>query len=141
MDNSQEVFSGKTFDDLMKTIYDNSTQKNRKLDELANSLMDLSKREGAAKEDIMFIYPMVKNIIDSSIKNDETLLKLATIFQRIKVAELRETGDDGWLSEEAIASLKKEATDMVDKLKASSGISDDDDIQSMLDSLDADDEK
>lgn len=140
MDNSQEVFSGKSFDDLMKTIYENSTRKNQKLDQLANALMDLSKREGAEKEDIMFIYPMIKNMIDSSIKNDETLLKLATIFQRIKVAELRETGDDGWLNEEAIARLKQEATDMVDELKSTSGIEDAEDIQDMLDSLENDEE-
>jgi hypothetical protein len=130
MDNSKHVFSGKSFDSLMKNIYENSTRKSRTIEGIIDDLRGLVKNKAKGSDiepsKVLIIYPMIKDFIDTSIKNDNHLLSLATIFQRIAIAELRDQGDDGWLNEEAIKSLQAEASEMADRMKAGAGLDVDD---------------
>ena len=51
------------------------------------------------------IGPIIKDLIDTSVKNDDHLIKLATIAQRIMLANNKGSGDDGFLTEEEKAQL------------------------------------
>ena len=58
------------------------------------------------------IGPIIKDLIDSSVKNDDHLIKLATIAQRIVASEKKSEGDDGFLSAEERAQLLAEIEDV-----------------------------
>jgi hypothetical protein len=60
--------------------------------------------------------PIIRDLIDSSIKNDDHLIKLATIAQRLAAAEAKGIGEDGWLSEQEKAQLLTELEDTVNEI-------------------------
>jgi hypothetical protein len=62
------------------------------------------------------IAPIIRDLIDSSIKNDDHLIKLATIAQRLAAAEAKGIGEDGWLSEHEKAQLLTELEDTVNEI-------------------------
>jgi hypothetical protein len=69
--------------------------------------------------DVALIGPIIKDLIDTSVKNDDHLVKLATIAQRIMLANNKSSGDDGFLSDEEKAQLLKdleEAKEEVEKM-------------------------
>ena len=74
-----EVFEGKTLSDLFKEIYDNSTAKKNQIKELIASLGPLIQGIG----DATLLVPLIKEYLDISVKNDEQLIKLAQIVQRL----------------------------------------------------------
>jgi hypothetical protein len=105
-----ELFKGKSFSDLMSDIYHNSKKKERQINSLIQELQPLIKNIG----DATVIVPLIKEYLEVSVKNDEALVKLAAIVQRLVSAGSR-TNEDGTsggefgLSEEEKAALLKEA--------------------------------
>ena len=104
-----ELFKGKSFSDLMSDIYHNSKKKERQINTLIQELQPLIKSIG----DATVIVPLIKEYLEVSVKNDEHLVKLAAIVQRL-VSSGNRTNDDGTvnefgLSEEEKAALLKEA--------------------------------
>lgn len=92
---SVEVFDGKTLSDLFKEIYDNSTAKKNQIKELIASLGPLIQGIG----DATLLVPLIKEYLDISVKNDEQLIKLAQIVQRLS-GDTKQGGgtDDIWAS-------------------------------------------
>jgi hypothetical protein len=74
------IFEDKTLSDLFKEIYDNSRKKDRQLNGMIGELKELI--EGI--EDATLVVPMIKEYMEIAVKNDEHLLKLAQIVQRIE---------------------------------------------------------
>ena len=74
-----ELFAGKNFSDLMKDIYHNSKKKDRQINTLIQELQPLIKNLG----DATVIVPLIKEYLDISVKNDDQLIKLAAIVQRL----------------------------------------------------------
>ena len=74
-----ELFKGTTFSDLMKDIYHNSKKKDRQINTLIQELQPLIKNIG----DETVIGPLIKEYLDVSVKNDEHLVKLAAVVQRL----------------------------------------------------------
>jgi hypothetical protein len=66
------------------------------------------------------IAPIIRDLIDSSIKNDDHLIKLATIAQRLAAAEAKGIGEDGWLSESEKAQLLNELEDTINEVEKKS---------------------
>ena len=62
------------------------------------------------------IGPILKDLVDVSIRNDDALIKLATIAQRLAAAEAKGIGEDGWLSEHEKTQLLTELEDTVNEL-------------------------
>jgi hypothetical protein len=79
---------------------------------MIESLRKLIKNVGEAT----VIAPIIRDLIDSSIKNDDHLIKLATIAQRLAAAEAKGIGEDGWLSEHEKAQLLTELEDTVNEI-------------------------
>lgn len=79
MDNDKEIFEGKTFSSLAKDIYFNSTRKSDQINQLIKDLRTMIKDAGSAT----VIAPMIKDYIDVSIKNDDQLVKLSAVLQRL----------------------------------------------------------
>ena len=83
--NTKEIklFDGKNFSDLLKEIYDNSKNKKVQVDLLISDVLAYITDAGSAVE----IVPLLKELLDVGVKNDEQLVKLATVVQRLIAAE------------------------------------------------------
>ena len=97
MSNVYEIFEGKTLSDVFKDIYDNSKTNKQQLEVLMKEVVGFIKDGDTAVQ----IIPMLKEYLEINVKNDEQLVKLATIVQRITAAEKRisDSGDEFGLSE------------------------------------------
>jgi hypothetical protein len=106
MDINTELFKGKSFSDLMKDIYSNSTKKDRQINLLIAELKPLIKNIG----DATLIVPLIKEYLEISVKNDEHLVKLAAVMQRIISSNAKaQDSDSPWvLSEEEKRQLMSE---------------------------------
>lgn len=99
MDFNIEIFKGKTFSELMKDIYSNSSKKDRQINLLIGELRPLIKGVG----DATVIVPLIKEYLEVGVKNDEHLVKLAAVVQRLVSTSTKvqaETGNSWILSEE-----------------------------------------
>ena len=101
MANDYEIFKGKTLSDVFKDIYDNSKTNKQQLEVLMKEVVGFIKDGDTAVQ----IVPMLKEYLEINVKNDEQLVKLATIVQRITAAEKRATSDD---SEFGLSEAEKE---------------------------------
>ncbi len=97
MANDYEIFEGKTLSDVFKDIYDNSKTNKQQLEILMKEVVGFIKDGDTAVQ----IIPMLKEYLEINVKNDEQLVKLATIVQRITAAEkkISDSGDEFGLSE------------------------------------------
>ena len=85
----KEIFKGKTLSDLFGEIYDNSKDTRTQVQGLIRELKPLIENIG----DATLIVPMIKEYMEIGVKNDDALIKLATIIQRIETAQAK--GDGG----------------------------------------------
>ena len=97
MANDYEIFKGKTLSDAFKDIYDNSKTNKQQLEVLMKEVVGFIKDGDTAVQ----IVPMLKEYLEINVKNDEQLVKLATIVQRITAAEgkVSDSGDEFGLSD------------------------------------------
>ena len=112
MDFDIEIFKGKSFSDLMKDIYSNSSKKDRQINMLIGELRPLIKNIG----DATVIVPLIKEYLEVGVKNDEHLVKLAAVVQRLVSTSTRVQSDTGqsWiLSEEEKKQLLGELDEIV----------------------------
>ncbi len=86
-----EIFEGKTLSDVFKDIYDNSKTNKTQLEVLMKEVVGFIKDGDTAAQ----IIPMLKEYLEINVKNDEQLVKLATVVQRIIAAEKRVSSDSG----------------------------------------------
>jgi len=109
MSTDYEIFKGKTLGDVFKDIYDNSHTNKKQLEVLMKEVVGFIKDGDSAIQ----IIPMLKEYLEINVKNDEQLVKLATIVQRITAAEGRATadGDEFGLSE----SEKEQLMDAIEE--------------------------
>ena len=84
------VFGDKKFSDILHEIYDNQTTKKQQISALISELKPLIQEIG----DATLIVPLIKEYLEISVKNDEQLIKMATIIQRA----VQNTGDDNEFS-------------------------------------------
>ena len=109
-----ELFKGTSFSDLMKDIYHNSKKKSRQIDGLIQELQPLIKNVG----DATVIVPMIKEYLEVSVKNDDALVKLAAIVQRLVSANAKaEEGSEFGLSDEERTRLLREAEKEIESLQ------------------------
>jgi hypothetical protein len=105
MDRSDEIFKGTSFSDLMSDVYHNSKKKDRQMNQLIASLQPLIKNAS----DATVVIPLIKDILDVSIKNDDHLVKLTAIVQRYISTKQTITGADSLLSDEEKQQLLRVA--------------------------------
>lgn len=86
----KEIFKGKTLSDLFGEIYDNSKETKGQVKGLIGELKPLIENIG----DATLIVPMIKEYMEIGVKNDEHLIKLATVIQRIETAAAKGDTDE-----------------------------------------------
>jgi len=108
-----ELFKGTTFSDLMKDIYHNSKRKSRQIEGLIKELQPMINNVG----DATVIVPMIKDYLEVSVKNDDALVKLAAVVQRLVAGNKRDEEGSLLLTDEERDQLLKTAEEEIEKLK------------------------
>ena len=114
MDKDTELFKGKTFSDIMSDVYHNSKKKDRQLKLLIAQLEPLVKNI----QDATVVVPLIKEYMEVSIKNDEQIVKLAAIVQRMMKDANSEDGGGLGLSEEEKTQLLENAKAIDEKIES-----------------------
>ena len=98
---NQILFDDKSFSDLLKEIHGNQKKKAKQLAQLISELKPLVQSLG----DATVVVPLIKEYMEISVKNDDALLKMAAIVQRLSTGTVN-SGDGGLLTEEEMAQLQ-----------------------------------
>jgi hypothetical protein len=72
------IFKDKKFSDIIEEIYNNQRRKEKQISSLISELKPLITDIG----DATLVVPLIKEYMEIGIKNDEQLIKMATIIQR-----------------------------------------------------------
>ena len=94
MTEKNEIFKGKSFQDLTRDIYENTQNKKKQIDLLISEIHGFI----TTIDDVILVAPIIKEYMEVSVKNDEHLVKLAGVLQRI-IAK-----SDGHLEESMLLS-------------------------------------
>lgn len=78
MEELKEIFEGKKLTDLAKEVYDKHKEQDIAIKQRIEQLSDMIESPG----DAIVLVPMLKGYLDSSLKNDEVLLKMLHMFQK-----------------------------------------------------------
>jgi len=101
-----EIFGNKKFSDLLKDIYDNQKKKDRQINLLIADLKPLIQNIS----DAAILVPVIKDYMEVSVKNDEHLVKMAAVIQRM-VSNKNEEGSS-FLTDEEKESLLNQIKDI-----------------------------
>jgi hypothetical protein len=110
-----EVFEGKTLNSIFRDIYNNQTHKKHKIETLLDSFKEHIKNV----RDLSEVGSVITSLVDTSIRNDEQLIKMATIAQRIMVANIKTSGaDSSILTDEEKEQLLQNVREVEDSLNS-----------------------
>jgi hypothetical protein len=109
MDKDSELFKGKSFSDIMSDIYSNQKKKDRQIKLLIAQLEPMVKSLG----DASVVVPLIKEYLDISVRNDDALIKLAAIVQRMMKDSNSGEGGGMLLSPEE----KRQLMDAIDEVE------------------------
>lgn len=115
------IFGNTKLSDVLKEIYENSKNKKIQVDLLVSDTLSHITDSKSAQD----IVPLLKELLEVGVKNDDQLVKLAVVVQRLKNAEAKGM-DDGVLSEEeknelinnleeSVQSLQQKSDELVQK--------------------------
>ena len=116
MSDKNEIFEGKTFQDLTKDIYENTTKRKTQIDLLISEINGFI----TTIDDVVLVAPIIKEYMDTAVRNDEHLVKLAGVLQRIISKSQGESDESMLLSDEEKAELMETLQDTVDDLQKES---------------------
>ena len=100
----QIIFDDKSFSDLLKEIHGNSKKKSKQIGQLITELKPMMTSIG----DATVIVPLIKEYMEISVKNDDALIKMASIVQRLSTGGTN-SGDGGLLTDAEMQQLQEAA--------------------------------
>tara|TARA_Y100000592_G_scaffold6696_1_gene9577 strand:+ start:1488 stop:1886 length:399 start_codon:yes stop_codon:yes gene_type:complete len=108
----EEIFEGKSFQDLTKDIYKNTSDRKKQIDLLISEIHGFI----TTIDDVVLVAPIIKEYMDVAVKNDEHLVKLASVIQRIMSKSSSNQEDSLLLSEQEkedlINALQEDVNDL-----------------------------
>ena len=112
-----EIFDGKSLSSLFQDIYDNSKHNKTQLEMLVKEVTSFIKDGDMAVQ----LIPMIKEYLEINVKNDDQLVKMAGIVQRLISAESKAGAEDEFgLSEEEKQQLMGSLEDSIKEIQAES---------------------
>ena len=122
MSDEKEIFEGKTFQDLTKDIYENTTKRKTQIDLLISEIHGFI----TTIDDVVLVAPIIKEYMDTAVRNDEHLVKLAGVLQRIISKSQGDNDESMLLSEsekdELMATLQDTVQDLENEQSRLEGI-------------------
>ena len=114
MTTEYELFKGKTLSGLFEDIYNNSSRNKKHLEVLVKEVVGFIKDGDTAIE----LIPMIKEYLEINVKNDELLVKLAGVVQRILATEGKVGSESEFgLTEEEKNQIMKNIDEVVENLQ------------------------
>lgn len=114
MDKDSVLFDDKTFSDLLRDVYQNTKKKETQINGLIDQLKTLIRNIN----DASMMVPMIKEYLEVSVKNDDNLVRLTAIIQRLLVAGSKDNKENEMgLTDQERAQLMSEAQELLDKAK------------------------
>ena len=104
---NQIICDDKSFSDLLKEIHGNQKKKATQLASLIAELRPLVQSLG----DATVVVTLIKEYMEISVKNDEQLIKMASIVQRLSSGTAN-SGDSGLLTTEEMDQLMNVAEEI-----------------------------
>ena len=101
------IFEGKTSSDIFKEIYNNSKKKDKQVNSLIAELKPLIQNIG----DAPVVVPLIKEYLEIAVKNDEHLIKMMAVIQRIN-NNSNSSGNDSLLTDEELKQLQQIAEEV-----------------------------
>jgi hypothetical protein len=92
----KNIWGKKKFSDILEEIYNNQKKKETQISALIGELKPLINDIG----DATLIVPLIKEYMELGIRNDEQLIKMATIIQRAVNSESQDDGNFGMTEDE-----------------------------------------
>ena len=112
MEKDALLFDNKSFSDLLRDVYNNTKKKELQI----NALIDQLKHMIKNMTDASLMVPLIKEYLEVSVNNDDNLVKLTSIVQRLLVSSGKNTNQDELgLSEAERKQLLDEAQTLLDK--------------------------
>lgn len=115
------VFGKKSFSDLLNDIYKNNKSTEKQISDLILSLKPFINSPGEA----IMIVPLIKEYMDVKVKNDEHLVKMASVIQRA-ITSTGRGGEDGSDTELLSESEKQQLLDSVNEMAQAAALIKDD---------------
>lgn len=109
-----EIFKGKTLSDLFSEIYDNSRKKDKQISTLISELKPLIEDVG----DATLVVPMIKEYLEIGVKNDEQLVKIATIVQRLETSLQKGSNEGDWFDSIDLQGLIEAEDSIEEKIES-----------------------
>jgi hypothetical protein len=103
---NEEIFEGKSFQDLTKDIYKNTSDRKKQIDLLISEIHGFI----TTIDDVVLVAPIIKEYMDVAVKNDEHLVKLASVIQRIM-------GKSSSGDEDSLLLSEQEKEDLINALQ------------------------
>jgi hypothetical protein len=88
---NDSVYGRTSLADVFKEIHVNQKEKNRQIDNLIQQLSPLVK----SINDASVIVPLIKEYLEVGVKNDEQLIKMTAVVQRLLSSEAKAKADSG----------------------------------------------
>lgn len=114
MELNKEIFKGKQLSDLFEEIYNNSKETKKQVKTLIGELKPLIENIG----DATLLVPMIKEYMEIGVKNDEHLIKLATVIQRLESAQSKSSNPEDMFDFSELEELIKEQDEVKDKVES-----------------------
>jgi hypothetical protein len=113
MSNINEAIYGRTsLADVFKEIHVNQKEKNKQIENLIQQLSPLVK----SLNDAAVIVPLIKEYLDVGVKNDEQLIKMTAVVQRLLASDSKskiESGASEWkLSADELKQIQSDLKDL-----------------------------
>jgi hypothetical protein len=100
------IFGKKTVSDVLKEIYDNTKSKEKQINALIGELKPLVENIG----DATLVVPMIKEYLEVGVKNDEHLIKMLTVVQKLDGAN--KGGEADFFDPEELARLMEQSQEL-----------------------------
>lgn len=98
-----EIFDGKTLSDMFSDVYKNTDKKREQINQFVANLVKLIR----TPEDAAVLGPVIKDFLDVNVKNDEHIVRLVQIAQRLVGLANKGSPDNMMLTEEEKNQLLK----------------------------------
>ena len=112
MSGDYKVFKNTTLADLFEKIDTNSKRNKIQIESLIQELMTFIKDPNSAIQ----LFPMISDYMEANIRNDELLVKLTAVVQRVMQAEAKGEGGEYSLSDEEkeqiLSKIENETTNI-----------------------------
>ena len=114
LDKDTVFFKDTSFSDLLEDVYDNVKTKRSQIDTLIKELQPFMRSIG----DAAVIVPLIKEYMEVAVKNDEHIVKVVAVLQRLISTGMRGTEDGDVLTDAEKEQLLHELDDAAETLQA-----------------------